>query len=372
MMHIGVFTCSRADYGILKKIIFKIKNHKKLKLNLFVCGSHLSKFYGRTVNEIKKDFPNSLIECPNVSFSNNEINVAASYVKLASILKKKINKKKIRLMVILGDRYELMPLAQLCLIEDIKIAHIHGGETTEGAIDNNIRNSISMLSDYHFVTTNKAEKKLKKFGIDSKRIFLIGSPSVEQINENLRSKKYLQKKYNFKFFKKNALVSFHPETKNIEQLDKNLEILLQSIENFRDIQFIFTAPGADKKSKYIKSKIKNFVKNNNNTLYYDSFGNVDFLSFLKSVDFIIGNSSSAIIEAPILKTISINIGTRQKGREFADSIIDLDYNKKKIFQSINDIYKKKLSKTFSFNSPYYIKKKPSLEFMKNLEKILKI
>jgi GDP/UDP-N,N'-diacetylbacillosamine 2-epimerase (hydrolysing) len=371
MNNIGIFTCARSDYGILKKIINEININKKLKLNLFVCGSHLSQFYGNTINEIKMEISKGIILCPNIKFKNNEIDIASSYVALTKIIKEKIS-KKIDLMILLGDRYELLPITNLCLLSGIKIAHIHGGEITEGAIDNNIRNSISMMSNYHFVSNYEAKNQLLNFGIKKKNIFLLGSPSLENINKNLYPKNYLEKKFKFKFSIKNAIVTYHSETKNIANVKNNLKILLDSINYFSDIKFIFTAPGADEKSKFIKDNILTYVKKNKNTLFFDSLGHQEYLSFLKISDFVIGNSSSAIIEAPSLNTISINIGIRQKGRVKANSIIDLPFEKKKIIKVIENIYKRKTLDKKLFKNPYDLNKKPSIKLVKQLIKILKV
>ena len=370
MKHIGVFTCARSDYGILKKIINEININKELKLHLFVCGSHLSKFYGNTINEIKKEISKDIILCPNIKFKKNEIDTVSSHLTLTKILKKKLS-KKIDLMVILGDRYELLSITNLCLLLGIKIAHVHGGETTEGAIDNNIRNSISMMSNYHFVSNYYARDKLFSYGIKKNNIFLIGSPSLENINQNLYSRSYLEKKFKFKFLNNNAIVTYHPETKNIKNLKKNLKILLDSLNCFPNINFIFTAPGADEKSKFIKSNLLKYTKKNKNTIYFDSLGHQEYLSFLKISDFVIGNSSSAIIEAPSLHTLSLNLGIRQKGRIKASSVIDLPFEKEKIIKVIENISKRKNPNKKIFKNPYYLNKKPSIELVKQIIKILK-
>ncbi len=184
-------------------------------------------------------------------------------------------------------------------------------------------------------------------------------------------KNYLEKKFKFKFLAKNAIVTYHPETKNIKNVKKNLQILLESINYFSDINFIFTAPGADEKSKFIKDSIFAYVKKNKNTFFFDSLGHEEYLSFLKICDFVIGNSSSAIIEAPSLKTVSLNIGIRQKGRVKANSVVDLPFVKKKIIKAIENIYKRKTLNNKFFKNPYDLNKKPSIELVKQITKILK-
>lgn len=373
MKRIGVFTSSRSDYGILSKLIKELKKSKQFRLKLFVAGSHLSNFFGYTVKEIKKDFKPNIINCPNIAFTKNEIDVTKSLIKLSNIFFKNLQKKKnkIDLMILLGDRYELLPIANICLINGVEIAHIHGGEITEGAIDNNIRNSISMMSNYHFVSTFNSKNRLINFGINNKKIFQIGAPGLEGANEDLFTKIQLEKKFKFKFFDKNIIISYHPETRNIKNIQRNFNILINGIKKFKKIRFIFSAPGADIKSYSIKKNILKFVKNNSNCLYFDSVGHKEYLSFLKVSDLLIGNSSSGIIEAPSLKTISINLGIRQRGRERANSVINEDFNEKKIQKIIKKVINIKTKDSKIFKNPYFPGSKTSKKFIKILSKIIK-
>ncbi len=370
MYNIGIFTSSRSDYGILSNIIKKLNENINVRLKIFVAGSHLSKVYGYTVNEIKKDINSELIYCPNIIFNKHKIDMAASSNKLISIFKKKLDRSKIKTIIFLGDRYEILPAALICLLKGVKIVHIHGGEITEGAIDNYIRNAMSMISNYHFVATPKSKKRLLNFGIDKKRVFLIGAPGLEDINKYLFNREFLEKKFNFKFYKQNIMISYHPETLDLENVNKNLNILLSSIKKFKKVRLIFSAPGADLKSDFIKRKIKDFSNKNKNSIYFDSFGHKDYLSFLKICNLLVGNSSSGIIEAPSLNTLSINLGIRQRGREKAKSVKDLSFSKNLIVKTIKKVINGKETRK-KIKNPYYVYKNPSSKFVKILLKNLK-
>lgn len=368
MHNIGIFTSSRADFGILRNIAVKLENTKNYKLKIFVAGSHLSKYFGSTINEIKKEKFSKIILCNNLILSNNQVDVPKSINKLNQIFSREIVKSKIESLILLGDRYELLPVSTISFSKRIKIIHLHGGETTLGAIDNQIRHCVSMLSNYHFVATKKSKKKLLNLGIEKKKIFILGAPGLEAINKNLKNIKYLEKKFNYKFGKNNAIVSLHPETLSNKSI-LYLNIFLKCTKNFPNINFIFTSPGADTDGYAMKLKIINHVKKNKNCYFFDSLGHKEYLSFIKFSNFFIGNSSSGIIEVPSLKKISINLGDRQLGREKADSVINVPFNQKKIENIINKLLNKKI-KNLKFNNPYHLYQKPSLEFIKKIKKCL--
>ena len=238
MNNIGIFTSSRADFGILKNIAIKLEHSKKYQLKIFIAGSHLSKFFGKTVNEIKREKFSKLVLCNNIILSNNQVNISKSLNKLGEIFTKKLSRNKIDTLILLGDRYELLPVSIISFAKKINIIHIHGGETTLGAIDNQVRHCVSMLSSYHFVATKKSKKKLINFGIEKKKIFSLGAPGLEAIDKDLKSKKFLEKKYNFKFGKINAMVSLHPETLSKKSV-QYLNIFLNCTKKFHNINFIF-------------------------------------------------------------------------------------------------------------------------------------
>ena len=368
MKKIGIFTSSRADFGILKNIAKKLEKSLEFELKIFVAGAHLSNHFGNTIDEIKKENFSKIILCNNLVFLKNQIDVIKSSNKLSKIFFKEVNKNKIDSIIILGDRYELLPISSICFMKKIKIIHLHGGETTLGAIDNKIRHSVSLLSDFHFVATKNSKKKLQDFGIEKEYIYCLGAPGLEVISEKLQKKKYLEKKFSFKFKRHNALVSLHPETLSSKSI-KYLQVFLESTKRLQGINFIFTSPGADTDGYKMKLKILSHSKKYSNCHFFNSLGHKEYLSFIKFSDIVIGNSSSGIIEVPSLNKISIDLGRRQLGRERASSVKSIPFEQHKIETAIK-YYINKKNKKLKFKNPYFIHKKPSSEFLKKIKKCL--
>ena len=252
-------------------------------------------------------------------------------------------------------RYEIFSFAVSCLFLNIPIAHIFGGELTQGAFDDTIRHSISKMSMFHFVSNEKYRKRVIQLGEDPKRVFNVGGISVDNV---LNSKKLnrldIEKKLNFKFFEKNILVTFHPETLELQNTIRNFKIILNSLQKIKNTLFIFTYPNADTNNTDISKMIEKFVYNNTTiSISFKNLGRVLYLSILQEVDCILGNSSSGILEAPALKTPTINMGERQSGREMASSIIRCKYNSTSIINSIKKIKSENfLKKLISINNPY--------------------
>jgi len=355
MRKICVITSSRADYGLLKSLIRKIKFDKSLQLQLLVTGSHLSEEFGSTFKEIKKDgfLINDKIEI--ILSSDTPAAVCAS-IGLGNILfSKSYTKLKPDLLIILGDRYELLSAAISALIHNIPIAHIHGGEKTIGAFDDSIRNAITKISNLHFVSTNEYRKRVIQMGEDKKSVFNFGGFGAEAIKSiTLFKKKEIENILKFSFLKKNIVVTFHPETHNIKSSKKNINEILKAIKSFSDIMFIFTLSNADPEGRVINKLVINFVSKNKNSIFSYSLGQKMYYSILKNVDGVLGNSSSGILEVPSFKIGTINIGDRQYGRIQAKNTINVVASKNKIVNAINKITSKNFKKKIkNLNSPYY-------------------
>jgi len=344
-------TTSRSDYGFLDELINEAS--KKLKKNyqiyLIISGSHLSKTFGYTVRNIKKYKNIKTIKVKIIEVKNNKeslINtIASSCLKFSKILKK----IKPNLLVAFGDRYEMFSMSLTAYTLNIPQAHIAGGEVTEGSIDENFRHAMTKFSNLHFPVTNIYRNRLIAMGEDPKKVFNYGSLHVEKIkNMKFFTKKEIEKKLKIKFLKNNFVVVFHPETANLENTIKNFKILISAIGYFKNINFIFTAPASDYLGKKFISLTKKFSKNKKNVFFFKSLGSKMYLSLLKNSDGLIGNSSSGISEAPILKTYTVNIGNRQKGRIGFKSIYNCPSKKKDIINNIKKILKKKKF-TSSFN-----------------------
>ena len=225
----------------------------------------------------------------------------------------------------------------------IKIAHIHGGEVTSGAFDDNIRHAITKFSNHHFATHKTYKKRLIQLGENPKNVYLVGSPGVENFKKyKLIDKEKLFKELSLNIEDKKILITFHPETYSDLDYEKQIDIIIKSIKNFKKEQLIFTFNNSDPYGHIFLEKIKRYVKTNKNIKIFSSLGSLKYLSLLKNVDLVMGNSSSGVIEAPATKVPTLNIGTRQKGRVAYDSIINCELNSNKIQNAINKILYKKI------------------------------
>lgn len=350
---ICIFTGSRADYGILKFLIKDLKNKKFCDAKVFVGGSHFIKNFGYTFNEIKKD-KIKINYKSKIKLKNTDNIDILKFISL-SINEYSLTLKKLRpdLVIVLGDRFETFAFVIACYFLNINIAHIHGGELTSGSFDDNIRHSISKLSNFHFVTHNKYKKRLIQMGENKKNIFNVGSLGVQNyFNTKKLTKINLFSRFNIPQDKKKVLVTFHPETRSNISYKNQINIFLSSLSSLNNIYFIFTFNNTDTSGLYFLNQLKKFVKQNKNSMLFNSMGSELYYSFLKNVDLVVGNSSSGIIEAPSAKTLTLNVGKRQFGRILSNSIFNSKLNKVEIKKSILKLLKIKLKK---YNNVYYKK-----------------
>ncbi|KAI3350331.1 UDP-N-acetylglucosamine 2-epimerase (hydrolyzing) [Clostridium botulinum] len=337
MKKILVVTGTRAEYGLLYWTMKKIKNDSDLKLQLIVTGNHLIEEFGYTVNQIKED-----------GFQiDEEIDMIIKSKKKSSILKSMgiemiqmaqcFDRLKPDLLLILGDRYETFIAAICAMILNIPIAHMNGGESTEGAIDEQIRHAITKIAHIHFTGAEYYKERILKMGEEAWRVYNVGQAGIENIKKlKLFNKEELQKELNINFDKPTFLITYHPVTLELETTKDQIENLLNAIRRF-DANYIFTFPNSDSGNEIIIKKINDFVKKNKNSYIYSSLGQKRYLSLLKYVDIMIGNSSSGIIEAPSFNLPVLNIGSRQNGRLKNNNIIDVGYNEEEIYKYIDKI-----------------------------------
>jgi len=356
MKKFAVFSGSRSEYGLLKSLLKNLSNSKKIHLDLIVSGSHLIEKFGNTIEEIKND-KIKISKKINFKFKGRNINYK-NLSKNASNLILNLNKyllnKKPEGLILLGDRYETFIAAVAGVISKIKIVHIHGGELTYGSRDDLYRHAITKMSNYHFVSTEVYKKRLIQIGENKKNIFKVGALCNDNIKRlKLLNQKFLEKILKTNFYKKNILVSIHPNTESKKKNNIEVNQILKSFSKLNNCKFFFSAPNSDENSEDIILKIKSFCKKNKNTYYKASYGHELFLNLIKKCDLVIGNSSSGIIEAPLLKTPSINIGDRQKGRLRAENTYDCKFDCKKIFLLIKKILNKKKKKLNLQKNPYY-------------------
>jgi len=363
-------TGNRADYGLLKKLINELKKSKKISLKILATGSHLMKKYGYTLNEIShdKNKVNYKVDLSIKSDTSHDISKAIStgVEKFSKI----ISKTKPDLAVVLGDRYEIFSFVISANIHGVPIAHLHGGEITQGAIDDSLRHSITKMSDIHFVANKLYMKRVRQLGENPKMIFNVGGLGVDQIRkQELFSREKIEKKKNFSFYKKNLLITYHPETIKNKSYKEKFENILKVLSSLKDSRIIFTSPNSDSGNINIYKKIKMFVKRNKNAIFFHSLGHKMYLSIVNQVDAVIGNSSSGLSEVPFLKKPTIDIGDRQKGRIKVRSIIGCNFEQEKFKKSLKKIYQKNFLRNIKKVVSPYGKGGASRKILLILEKI---
>tara|TARA_A100000164_G_scaffold306440_1_gene282914 strand:- start:29 stop:1159 length:1131 start_codon:yes stop_codon:yes gene_type:complete len=329
MTKIGVFSGNRSEYGLLKHLIKAIDLDTDLELQLFLSGSHLSKMYGATIKEVLSDqiepkalIPLSIDKDPPSSMSYLTGEMIIGFEKI-------LRKFQPDLLILLGDRYETFAAATTAHIMQIPIVHIHGGETTLGAVDDKLRHAISQLSSWHFTSAQAYKQKLISMGIKEKTIFQKGPLIIDGIlNCKNLTKKEFEKNINFKFENNNLLVTYHPETLSMDNGIKGLKSLLKAIKEL-DCNVLFTSPNSDQGSEVILRLILEFVSiKPKKYFFHQSLGQNNYINAMKLFDGVVGNSSSGIVEAPFIRVPVLNIGNRQAGRIRFGKVLDVssDFN----------------------------------------------
>ena len=348
-------TGSRADYGPIRYFLNKLKKNNKFKVQIIVTGSHLSNKFGSSVKEIEKD-GFKINKKININLSGKSASdITRATGQLIQFLPLAIKKLDPNIIILFGDRYETFAAAYSAYILRKPIVHICGGDITEGSLDNGMRHSITKMSNLHFVTNEQSKKIVIRLGENPKSVFNTGSLGTEIIKKiELLNRKDLERKYKFNLSNKNLLITYHADSSIKNSYIRDLFNIFTALKKFPKILKIFTASNADENGEKVNLLIKNFVKKRkNNSIFLPSMGNINYLSMLKYVDAVIGNSSSGIYEVPSFKIPTINLGNRQKGRLMAKSVINSKINKKFIIQAINKIYSKKFKiKIKKIKNPY--------------------
>ncbi len=326
MKKIAVVTGTRAEFGLLNPLMDEIQNDQKMQLQLIVTAMHLSPEFGYTVDEIeKKGYKiDKKVEC--LLSSDTAVGITKS-VGLAMIgFADALNELSPDLVIILGDRTEMLAAATAAMVGNIPIAHIHGGETTEGAYDESIRHAITKMSYLHFVTTETYRKRIIQLGEQPERVFNVGAIGLDSIkNLVLLNKEEFEKSINFKLGKSNILITFHPVTLENQSAQGQFKAILVVLGSLEDTHFIFTHANSDKNGRVINQMIEQFVnENQHRAVAFKSLGQLRYLSALRHIDIVLGNSSSGIIEVPYFNIPTINIGDRQKGRILSESVIQAE------------------------------------------------
>ena len=371
MKKICVITGSRAEYGLLRSTLKEISNSNILNLKLIVTASHLSQEYGYTIDHIKKDKITISKEIETLLSSDTHIGVSKTFGLGVISFSEVLQDLKPDIVLVTGDRYEMLSFTIAALFQRIPIAHIHGGEKTIGSFDDSIRHSITKMSNFHFVANKEYKKRVVQLGENPKSVYIVGGLGVDNIiKKKLYNKKTLENILKTKFNKKNFLITYHPETVGMKSLAKDFKELLKSLNLLKHTNFYFTMPNADNTSKLILNEIKKFVKNNNNSFFYNSLGQTKYFSLMKIIDCVVGNSSSGISEAPSFKIPTINIGNRQDGRIRANSIIDCKANQKDITNAFKIINSKSFKKNLKNVVNPYGNGGASKRIVRTIEKVI--
>lgn len=334
---ICVVTGSRAEYGLLYWLMKEIAADPELELQLIVTGAHLSPEYGQSYIKIEEDgfFINEKLE---MLLSSDSATGMAKSLGLGIIgFADAFRRLQPDLLVLLGDRYEIMSAAQAAMLAHLPIAHISGGESTEGVVDEAIRHSVTKMSHLHFVANESYRKRVIQLGEDPQRVFNYGDPALDNIKKlPLLSRHDLEKQINFRLGDLNFLVTYHPVTLEKKSAADGVRELLAALDNYPKAHIIITAPNADMGGRAINRMLEQYARKlGKRGLFSITLGQVKYLSAMKHCQVVIGNSSSGIVEAPALKIATVNIGNRQQGRLKAASIIDCQEDAKEIIAAID-------------------------------------
>jgi UDP-N-acetylglucosamine 2-epimerase (non-hydrolysing)/GDP/UDP-N,N'-diacetylbacillosamine 2-epimerase (hydrolysing) len=319
---VTITTGTRAEYGILRPILKKITKEKKLQLFLIVTGMHLSKKHGMTVNEIKKDGFKiykkiEFFSKKNTSFDGTK-SIGNGIIKFAKVFEK----IKPDINIILGDRPEIFASAIAAYNMNIPNAHIHGGDVS-GNIDEYTRHAITKISNIHFTATQKSKNRIIRMGENPKFVFLVGSPSIDEVKfGQITSKKDFKRRYRMDLSKQHIILLYHPVTTQIINTKKNIQSILNAVASFR-LPTIIVSPNSDSGSNIINREIEKFEKKHSFAKLFSSIPRDDFLCLMSGSGVLVGNSSGGIIEGSYLGTSVVNIGIRQNGREQSSNIINV-------------------------------------------------
>lgn len=336
-MKICIATGSRAEYGLLKPLIDEISAVDGWRLQVLVTGAHLSPEFGLTYKKIEEDGVAIDAKVEMLLSSDSAEGVVKSMglglIGYADAFKRLMPD----LLIVLGDRYEMLAVVSAALIYKIPVAHLHGGEITEGAFDDAIRHAITKMSHLHFASTNVYKKRIIQMGEMPEHVFNVGAIGLDNIiNLKLLSKEALAADLGINIKSKLFLITYHPVTLQNQSSAEYFETLLQVVNDYSDVTLIFTKANSDTDGRVINTMIDQYVSlHKDKALGFTSMGQLRYLSAMKYADAVIGNSSSGIIEAPAFNVPTVNIGDRQKGRLRSPSVIDCGERKEDIKEAID-------------------------------------
>lgn len=355
MKKIAVITGTRAEYGLLMPLISKINDDPELELQLIATGMHLSPEFGHTLELIERDGYELADKVEILLSSDSSIGISKSMGLAMISFSETLERLKPDMIVLLGDRFEIFAVAAVAAVAKIPVAHLHGGETTEGAFDEAFRHSITKMSWLHFTSTEAYRNRVIQLGESPERVYTVGAIGIENIKEmELMSKSELETSIGMPIHEPFLLVTFHPVTLENNTSLVQFEALLAALEEYKAGTIIFTKANSDTDGRVINQKIDEFVNEHpDNTLAFTSMGQRRYLSAMKIADAVVGNSSSGIIEAPSFNIPTVNIGDRQKGRIQAESVVNCEPETTDIKNALNHALSEKfLENIQDMKNPY--------------------
>lgn len=334
-----VITGTRADYGLLRLLMQGIRDEPALALQILATGMHLSPDYGLTYREIEQDGFRIDEKAQIPLGDNSAAGVARSVGHGVIAITDALERLRPDIAVVLGDRFEILAAASAALILGIPIAHIHGGEKTEGAFDESIRHAVTKMASFHFVAAEEYRRRVIQLGEQPGRVFLVGGLGIDAILQTpLLDRAGVEQALDFPLKDKNLLVTFHPATRDATSPSTQMAELLAALDEMNDTQLVFTLPNADTKGQEIAQQIATFVAAHPNARAYTSLGSRRYLSCMAQVDGVVGNSSSGLLEAPSFGIGTVNIGDRQAGRLKSESVIDCPPERAAIGAALRQLY----------------------------------
>ena len=334
---VSIFTGSRAEYGLLYWVIKELISREIFDINVVATGTHLSKKMGHTVTEIRNDFPDLIHEIDIGLEGTSPHHISAMMGKGIQEFSNYFSSSGTDLIIILGDRFEILSVAVAALPYNIPIAHIGGGEISEGVIDDSIRHCLTKLSHIHFPITKKCGERIKSLGENPSNVHVVGSTSLDILRKiRFLSKSQLSDMVGFNKEKRLMLFVYHPVTLEYRKTPEQIENILSVINNF-DFEIIMIYPNIDTSSNHVIERLDLFSKENTNVFLIKNMDRKNYLSLMNIADIMVGNSSSGIVESPSFNLPVVNIGNRQAGRDKSKNIIDCSNSVNSITEAINKV-----------------------------------
>lgn len=342
-MKVGILTSSRADFSIYLPLLKKMQSDPYFEVDIISFGTHLSKRHGYTVDQIREEgiTINYMLKTTPENDTPTDISrsIGSTIEKFSDFWKS----NQFDLILALGDRYEMFAAVTATVPFNIKIAHIHGGETTLGAIDNVFRHSITLMSTLHFASTEDYKNRIIEIIGSTKDVYNVGALSMDNLyNMKLLSVEKFKSKFNIDLSIPTILFTFHPETVSFEKNADYISEIIAALEAIKDFQIVITMPNADTMGNMIRKELNKFIGKTNYTVGVENFGTLGYLSCMKHCSFMMGNTSSGFVEAAFFPKWVINLGNRQQGRILTENILTTNIDKQEILKTISNIKNRKL------------------------------